>query len=954
MSSPHHPTGPGAPQWREEPGPHPGPNGQPSAGSQYGQGPGNPGPGGQYGQGPGGQYGQGPGPYGPDAQGGQPTPYGSGPGPYGSGPAQHGSGPGPYGSGPGQYGQAPGQYGSGPGPYGSGPGQFGPGPAPQRPRRTGPGLLGPLTLRDLFLLFAGLLALIVLFVPYKNYDIITMSLWSWNIDAMGTFVFVVLAILLIVGAVLMNKLGTGRMRVGSLGLDQFISVLSSVAFAFAFVQLITSAPYWSVGAYLAFFAALIAFFAGVFTMLPFFAAEFAGREDVPAHAKARPVTKAAQHPAPQAHVPGGFDGGYGSGPHPGAQGPQGQGGPGGVGPGQYGQAVPGQDGPSQYGAPQGGYGQPGYDSAQPTWGSDQSAYDAGQQGRPGDQAASGRHAYSDDAGSPFTGGTPRPQASFAPPAEDRSSGTDDASGQPVQSTGSGQTYLGDQHPRDPRHSQSEPTQTFGLGTEPEESAWTSTASAASAASAAEPTPAASQADADDASAARRDGTAGDGSADAAALRANADDTVAISRTVVESGPTSTEEETITSVSERRRGRHSAESTVEAESSANAASPDSDARSGSSTVSQPGTVTSSTVTSADEPGPGPLGVFDGGTKAAASQGTESRSANASPASREGAAEDATSAETTSASTSSANATSADATPVDSATKSSATAEAEETNIRSTEATVVNSEGVVETEPGADPTGREAPESRADDSRSSTERRGVVAASSGVTVASGDDVTTTDAESSTERTAMTGDHASSSPDGDSPDRAAGSADRWSVGDRRPEDQVSTETVGDETVSRETAGEETVQVDAVTTEDSRSSAEPTTERTTPPDSDEPTQYVPMTNYRDSSQERTASTDRDTSDGESSDRSASGSGADRPASSTAETTEEKTVIQAFWFAVPEPREAVDATTGMPVFTIYPGDWFLALEDHGTSFTVRDSDGKEGVLRNLEGIQRG
>ncbi|MEL7583683.1 hypothetical protein [Brevibacterium casei] len=944
MSSPHHPTGPGAPQWRDQPGPHPGPNSQPPAGGQYGHGPGGQAPGGQYGQGPGGQapggqYGQGPGPYGPDAQGGQPTPYGSGPGPYGSGPAQYGSGPGPYGSGPGQYGQAPGQYGSGPsqygsgpGPYGSGPGQFGSGPAPQRPRRTGPGLVGPLTLRDLFLLFAGLLALIVLFVPYKNYDIITMPLWSWNIDSMGTLVFVVLAILLIVGAVLMNKFGNGRMRVGSLGLDQFISVLSSVAFAFAFVQLITSAPYWSVGAYLAFFAALIAFFAGVFTMLPFFAAEFAGREDVPAHAKARPVTKTAQHPAPQAHVPGGFDGGYGSGPHPGAQGPQGQGGPGGVGPGQYGQAAPGQGGPSQYGAPQGGFGQPGYDSAQPNWGSDQPSYDAGQQGGPGEQAASGRHAYSDDAGSPFTGGTPRPQASFAPPAEDRSSGTDDASGQPVQSTGSGQTYLGDQHPRDPRHSQSEPTQTFGLGTEPEESAWTSTASAAEPTPAASPT--ASQTDADDASAARRDGTAGDGSADAAAPQTNADDTVAISRTVVESGPTSTEEETITSVSERRRGRHSApESTSETETSASAASPDSEARSGSSTVSQPGTVTSSTVTSADEPGPGPLGVFDGGTKAAASQGTESRSAAASPESREGASTDATSSNAASANTTSSD-----------ATTTSASAEADESNIRSTEATVVNAEGVVETDPGADPTGKEAPESRTDDSRSSTERRGVVAASSGVTVASGDDVTTTEAESETERSATTGDRVAGSGDGDSSDRAPDSADRGSAGDRRPEGQGSTETV-----SRETVGDETVQVDAVTSQGGGASAEPTTERTTPPDSDEPTQYVPMTNYRDSSEQRTAS-----ADGESSDRSASGSREDRQASDSAETTEEKTVIQAFWFAVPEPREAVDAKTGMPVFTIYPGDWFLALEDHGTSFTVRDSDGKEGVLRNLEGIQRG
>ncbi|MDN6156926.1 MAG: hypothetical protein L0J13_03070, partial [Brevibacterium sp.] len=66
------------------------------------------------------------------------------------------------------------------------------------------------------------------------------------------------------------------------------------------------------------------------------------------------------------------------------------------------------------------------------------------------------------------------------------------------------------------------------------------------------------------------------------------------------------------------------------------------------------------------------------------------------------------------------------------------------------------------------------------------------------------------------------------------------------------------------------------------------------------------------------------------------------------------QTVIQAFWFAVPEPREAVDATTGMPVFTIYPGDWFLGLEDNGSWFKVRDSDGREGLLRNTEGVQRG
>ena len=151
-----------------------------------------------------------------------------------------------------------------------------------------------------------------------------------------------------------------------------------------------------------------------------------------------------------------------------------------------------------------------------------------------------------------------------------------------------------------------------------------------------------------------------------------------------------------------------------------------------------------------------------------------------------------------------------------------------------------------------------------------------------------------------------------------------------------------MNENSASENRVSEETVRVEAV---GSPENGEETTERTTPPDSDEPTQYVPMANYRDSS-ERGDSSDRAGSEAADGQRSDS---ADSP-----ETTEEKAVIQALWCAVPEPREAVDAKTGMPVFTIYPGDWFLALEDKGSSFTVRDSDGKEGVLRNLEGIQRG
>jgi hypothetical protein len=62
----------------------------------------------------------------------------------------------------------------------------------------------------------------------------------------------------------------------------------------------------------------------------------------------------------------------------------------------------------------------------------------------------------------------------------------------------------------------------------------------------------------------------------------------------------------------------------------------------------------------------------------------------------------------------------------------------------------------------------------------------------------------------------------------------------------------------------------------------------------------------------------------------------------------------EAFWFAVAHPRVAVDEHTGVPVFTIEPGAWVLALEDRGEEFLVQDTDGKVGVLRDLSHIERG
>ncbi|QDY90150.1 hypothetical protein E7Y32_07960 [Arthrobacter sp. UKPF54-2] len=62
----------------------------------------------------------------------------------------------------------------------------------------------------------------------------------------------------------------------------------------------------------------------------------------------------------------------------------------------------------------------------------------------------------------------------------------------------------------------------------------------------------------------------------------------------------------------------------------------------------------------------------------------------------------------------------------------------------------------------------------------------------------------------------------------------------------------------------------------------------------------------------------------------------------------------EAFWFAVAQPRTAVDEHTGAPAFVVEPGGWVLALEDRGHEFLVQHTDGRVGVLRDLSNIERG
>ena len=75
---------------------------------------------------------------------------------------------------------------------------------------------------------------------------------------------------------------------------------------------------------------------------------------------------------------------------------------------------------------------------------------------------------------------------------------------------------------------------------------------------------------------------------------------------------------------------------------------------------------------------------------------------------------------------------------------------------------------------------------------------------------------------------------------------------------------------------------------------------------------------------------------------------------SSRPEESENGNNYEAFWFAVPQPRTAVDEKTGAPVFIIEPGGWVLALEDRGHEFLVQNTDGRLGVLRDLTHVERG
>ena len=268
------------------------------------------------------------------AQGSAPQEAGYGSAPqqpgYGSAPQQAGYGSAPQHPGqpnPGQggqpgYGSAPQQPGYGSAPQAGGFGGANPGvpmpetvgkkaKGPKKPKAPGAGLIGPLTLRDILLLVAGLFALVALATPgyaFRVQGISGNAEWfvqRWSASTIGYVVLGLLPILAAAVLTLVNKL-TGSIRlIGSLSVDQLISVLASVAFAMNFVWLATMAVSFHVGSVFGFLAAIIAFVSGTLTVIPVFGKEFAYRAATDAHPKARPYSKSATAQGPVVGAQGG-------------------------------------------------------------------------------------------------------------------------------------------------------------------------------------------------------------------------------------------------------------------------------------------------------------------------------------------------------------------------------------------------------------------------------------------------------------------------------------------------------------------------------------------------------------------------------------------------------------------------------------------------------------------------
>lgn len=166
-------------------------------------------------------------------------------------------------------------------------------PAGAKPGSTNQAVLGPFTLRDLTVFAATLILLVASLLP--------VFFGGFNLWNAGSLFFLGLGIVLplIVTALFVARriAPATKVRIGSLSVDQFASVVASFALAFFFV----SAAAGYVPSLLVGLIGSVVLFAGTVLsrFIPYFAGDFLGRDEAPAHVMARDSAV----PAPKPHTP---------------------------------------------------------------------------------------------------------------------------------------------------------------------------------------------------------------------------------------------------------------------------------------------------------------------------------------------------------------------------------------------------------------------------------------------------------------------------------------------------------------------------------------------------------------------------------------------------------------------------------------------------------------------------
>lgn len=166
-------------------------------------------------------------------------------------------------------------------------------PSGGKPGTTNQAVLGPFTLRDLTVFAATLILLVASLLPifFGRFNL-------WNAGSLFFLGLGIVLPLIVTALFAARRLAPAtKVRIGSLSVDQFASVVASFALAFFFVS--AAAAY--VPSLLVGLVGSIVLFAGTVLsrFIPFFAGDFLGRDETPAHVMARDSAV----PLPKPHTP---------------------------------------------------------------------------------------------------------------------------------------------------------------------------------------------------------------------------------------------------------------------------------------------------------------------------------------------------------------------------------------------------------------------------------------------------------------------------------------------------------------------------------------------------------------------------------------------------------------------------------------------------------------------------